>query len=234
MYSFETAAAAHDLRNRLSIARCETHLLRSRVTSSNESPEPRLAECLEAIELSLTRTVALMEDVLQIAMDRIAANPDSDAELVDLTECVSEVVALHRRTSPTHQFVVRATEARLVGAWNAVAIAHLISNLIANSVKFSPTGSAIVLTLDQEENLAVLRVADHGAGRPADDLSHVFEPFYRACSSEQPAAGLGLGLASARMTVSQYGGAISIDSQVGVGTVVSVRLPLAQVARPAG
>jgi signal transduction histidine kinase len=172
--------------------------------------------------------VALMEGLLEIAMEGAQAEPNSQEELVDLSDCVSGVVALHRHTSVTHQFVVQAAEAGLVGAWNAVAISHLISNLLSNAVKFSPTGSAIVLTLDREENMAVLRVADHGIGIPAADLSHVFEPFYRASNLEQTASGLGLGLASARMTVSQYGGTIFVESQVGVGTVVSVRLPLSQ------
>jgi signal transduction histidine kinase len=229
LYSFEIAAAAHDLRNRLSIAQCETRLLRSRVASTDASHEPRLASCLDAIDLSLTRIVALMEGLLEIAIERVQAEPNPyDEDLVDLAACVSDVVAVHRQTSVTHQFVVRAVEARLIGAWKAVAISHVISNLISNAVKFSPTGSAIVLTLDREESMAVLRVADHGIGIPAADLSHVFEPFYRACNSEQTAPGLGLGLASARMTVSQYGGTIFIESQVGVGTVVSVRLPLSQ------
>jgi signal transduction histidine kinase len=234
MYTFETAAAAHDLRNRLSVAQCETRLLRSRVASTNESHEPRLEDCLDEIDSSLTRTGALMEDLLEIAMDRVQADLTSHEEHVDLTECVSAVVALHRQTSAAHQFVVRAAEARLVGAWNAVAIAHLISNLLSNAVKFSRTGSAILLTLDREESVAVLRVADHGIGIPAADLSHVFEPFYRACNSDQTTAGLGLGLASARMTVSHYGGTIFVDSQVGVGTVVSVRLPLSQISQPTG
>lgn len=234
MYTFETAAAAHDLRNRLSIAQCETRLLRSRVASTDESPESRLTDCLDAVDQSLTTTVALMEDLLEIAMERVAAYPDAHAELVDLAECVSEVVALHRHTSPPHQIVVRAAEVRPVAARSAIAIAHVISNLLSNAVRFSRTGSSILLTLDQEGSMAVLRVADHGIGIPEADLSHVFEPFYRACNSEQPYAGLGLGLATARMLVSQYGGTINVDSQIGVGTVVSVRLPLAQQAQPTG
>jgi signal transduction histidine kinase len=127
--------------------------------------------------------------------------------------------------------VVQASAPRLVGAWKAVAIAHLISNLISNAVKFSRAGSVIRLTLDREERMAVLRVADHGIGIPAADLSHVFEPFYRACNAEPTASGLGLGLATAKMIVSEHGGTIHVESQVGVGTAVSVRLPLSQQAR---
>jgi signal transduction histidine kinase len=231
MYSFEIATAAHDLRNRMSIAQCETHLLRSRVATTDESHEPRLADCLDAVDLSLTRTAALMEDLLELATERVAAESDIPEELVNLTTCVVEVVALHRQTRTTHQFVVQAAEPRLVGAWKAVAIAHVISNLISNAVKFSRAGSVVQLTLDREENMAVLRVADHGIGIPAADLSHVFEPFYGACNAERTGSGLGLGLATAKMTVSRHGGTIGVESQVGVGTVVSVRLPLSQKSR---
>ena len=234
MYSFELATAAHDLRNRLSIAECETHLLRTRVATIDDSGAPRLANCLDAIDHSLARTAALLEELLRIATERVAAESNTPDELVDLTACVSQVVALHRQTSRTHQFDVRAAGPRLFGAWNAVAITHLISNLLSNAVKFSRAGSAILVTVDREGSTAVLRVVDHGIGIPAAELSHVFEPFYRACNAERTAAGLGLGLASARMTVSQHGGTIGVDSQVGVGTVVSVRLPLPQLPRPTG
>jgi signal transduction histidine kinase len=226
MYSFEIATAAHDLRNRLSIAQCETHLLCSRVATSDESHEPRLADCLDAIDLSLTRTAALMEDLLELAAERVAAESNSPEELLDLTACVSKAVALHTERCATHQFVVQGGEPGPVGPWNSVAIAHVISNLISNAVKFSRAGSVIQLTVDREKSMALLRVADHGMGIPAADLSHVFEPFYRACNSERTATGLGLGLASARMMISQQGGTICVESQVGVGSVVSVRLPL--------
>lgn len=226
MHTFEIATAAHDLRNRMSIAQCETRLLRSRVASTDEAREPRLADCLDAIEHSMSRSAALMEALLELATDRIATESNPQEELLDLTVCAAEAVALHCKTGATHQFVVEATEARLVGAWNAVAITHVISNLISNAVKFSPPGSVIRLTLDQEENMAMLRVADEGIGIPVAELSHVFEPFYRACNAERTAAGLGLGLATAKMSVNQYGGSISLESEVGAGTVVTVRLPL--------
>jgi signal transduction histidine kinase len=75
---------------------------------------------------------------------------------------------------------------------------------------------------------AVIRVRDCGLGIPAADLPHVFERYHRASNVAGQIGGTGLGLTGARHIVEQHGGTISLESEEGRGTTVTVRLPLAE------
>jgi len=81
-----------------------------------------------------------------------------------------------------------------------------------------------VATRDGE---AVVAVSDGGPGIPPDELSRVFEPFYRGKGSAPATPGAGLGLAICRTLLDRYGGAIAVESPAGSGATFRVRLPLA-------
>lgn len=72
----------------------------------------------------------------------------------------------------------------------------------------------------------MVRVQDQGAGIPAQDLPHVFEPFYRASNVVGQVEGTGIGLFGARAIVEQLGGTLKLRSTEAVGTTVTLRLPL--------
>jgi two-component system, OmpR family, sensor histidine kinase VicK len=101
---------------------------------------------------------------------------------------------------------------------------RLIINLLSNAVKYSPKGGEIRVTLTQEGDDVVLRVADHGIGIPQSDLSHVFEPFFRA-ENTTTIPGTGFGLSIVRDCAALHGGAVSVESTLGEGATFSVRLP---------
>jgi signal transduction histidine kinase len=109
---------------------------------------------------------------------------------------------------------------------------RVVGNLLANAVKYSPDGgcvtAAVALLGDQGSaaRTAVLRVTDAGIGIPATELAHITEPFYRASNAVGRARGSGVGLAGARQIVEQHGGRLTIESEEGAGTTVSVFLPL--------
>ncbi|MEP9364894.1 HAMP domain-containing sensor histidine kinase [Nocardioides sp. CN2-186] len=103
-----------------------------------------------------------------------------------------------------------------------VRIRQAVGNLVANAIRHTPPGGEIVLRGGD----GVLEVADTGAGIPAADLPHVFERFRRADASRSRATGgSGLGLAIVRQIVEAHGGAVTIESDVGVGTRVRITLP---------
>ena len=84
----------------------------------------------------------------------------------------------------------------------------------------------MVVTLDQAGGWAIVRVADQGLGIPSPDRPHVFKPGYRASNVAGLATGSGIGLASVHRIVHRLGGTISIQSSPGLGTTVTVRLPI--------
>ena len=105
-------------------------------------------------------------------------------------------------------------------------IGQLLSNLLGNAVKFTPTGGTVTLALERNGDGAVLRVSDDGIGIDAVELPHVFDRFYRGTrAAETRATGSGLGLAIAKSIVDMHRGVITVDSAPGAGTTVEVRLP---------
>ena len=105
-------------------------------------------------------------------------------------------------------------------------IGQLLSNLLGNAVKFTPSGGSVTLTLERNGDGAVLRVSDTGIGIDASELPHIFDRFYRGTrAAEARATGSGLGLAIVKSIVDMHRGLITVDSAADRGTTVEVRLP---------
>ncbi|HEY9596586.1 MAG TPA: hybrid sensor histidine kinase/response regulator [Cyanophyceae cyanobacterium] len=102
---------------------------------------------------------------------------------------------------------------------------HILINLLSNAIKYSPQGTTIKLDLICQDNTATLRIQDQGIGIPQKDRHRLFETFSR-CSNVGRIEGTGLGLAIVKKCVDLYEGQIQIESEVNVGTTVTVTLPL--------
>ena len=124
------------------------------------------------------------------------------------------------------RIVVVAGEATLVGSWHRMRLERAVANVLGNALKYSRPGSRVVLSTEREGRWAVLRVRDRGVGIPAGELARVCEPFYRASNVAHRFPGSGLGLASVHGVAEAHGGTVSVDSEVGIGTTVTLRLPL--------
>jgi chemotaxis family two-component system sensor kinase Cph1 len=101
---------------------------------------------------------------------------------------------------------------------------QIISNLISNAVKYSSAERPVQLTLQYVDTAWELAIRDHGIGIPEADLSHLFEPFHRS-SNVGTISGTGLGLVIVKDSVELHGGTVSVESQLGAGTTVTVRIP---------
>ena len=96
-------------------------------------------------------------------------------------------------------------------------------------MKYSGTGGIVQVSLRREGDWVVLKVTDNGPGIPAEDISRVFERFYRVDKARsRESGGTGLGLAIAKQIVESHGGTIGFDSEYGKGSVVTMYLPRAQ------
>ncbi|MCX5976931.1 MAG: HAMP domain-containing sensor histidine kinase [Coprothermobacterota bacterium] len=112
------------------------------------------------------------------------------------------------------------------GAADEEALGRVMENLLTNAVKFSPKGGKVEIRLGMEGDALLLEVEDHGLGIPANEQAQLFQPFQRGRSAEQRKIhGTGLGLYVCRRIVEEHGGAISLASEEGKGTIVTVRLP---------
>jgi signal transduction histidine kinase len=102
---------------------------------------------------------------------------------------------------------------------------HVLSNLIANAVKYSPPGTPVTFSVSRDGGDAIFIVQDRGMGIPEDDRKRLFTPFYRG-KNVATIQGTGLGLVIVKHCVERHGGTIEVDSAEKFGTTVSVRLPL--------
>jgi two-component system sensor histidine kinase/response regulator len=106
-------------------------------------------------------------------------------------------------------------------------IRQILSNLLSNAIKFTPAEGKVTLRVRKEQNAAVFQVEDTGIGIPASAQSILFEKFQQLESARQREyQGTGLGLALTKQLVELHGGSIKVTSEVGVGSVFTVRLPL--------
>jgi two-component system, OmpR family, phosphate regulon sensor histidine kinase PhoR len=117
----------------------------------------------------------------------------------------------------------------LVVDGDANQLARVLMNLLSNAVKFTPEGGRIELTAEAAGGWAVVSVADTGIGIPDADKKDLFTRFFRASNATQQAIqGTGLGLAIIQTIIAGHGGELTLQSQEGAGTAITVRLPLAE------
>ena len=111
------------------------------------------------------------------------------------------------------------------------AFRQIVSNLLSNAVKFTPTGGKIMARLSLADEGAMLSIRDTGCGIPSDQLPVIFQPFEQVGSRYgKPSGGTGLGLTLVRSLTDLHGGTCRIDSEVDMGTLVTVFFPTVQGA----
>jgi signal transduction histidine kinase len=139
-------------------------------------------------------------------------------------------VQVHQLETSRHQLQVTVGTPALVGVWDGERVERVLANLLSNATKYSPDGGVVRVVLARRTDVggawAVVRVEDHGVGIPAHDLPRVFERFHRGANVEGRIRGVGIGLAGAKQIVEQHGGTIALTSEEGLGTTVTVALPL--------
>jgi len=107
-----------------------------------------------------------------------------------------------------------------------VRIEQVISNLLTNAIRHTPSGGSVSVTVKNGEGGLEISVSDTGEGIATEDLPHVFERFYRSGSSRaRKEGGTGLGLAIVKQMVEAHGGKVWVESKMGTGSMFSILLP---------
>ena len=174
-------------------------------------------------EHELERMGRIVDDLLLLA--RLEEGMQLRAEPVELELVVRDAVLRAMLIAPRPIRV--DAEPGLYARADYERVLQVLTNLLANAVRHTGASDAIVLTSAREDGRALLRVADSGRGIPPDELPRVFERLYRG--GEERATdpdGSGLGLAIARSLVESMHGTIDVDSVLGRGTTLAIRLPL--------
>jgi signal transduction histidine kinase len=190
------------------------------------------AEVLGRVERSQTHLARLIDDILDFARleagrVRISLGSVVVAEVFDDLAPILEPQAEAKRimlevTAPAKQIAARADRHRLQ---------QILINLVGNAIKFTPEGGRVMVEAFHDDARVMIRVADSGLGIPADRLQSIFEPFVQVDSEfTRRASGAGLGLAISRDLARMMGGELTVESEIGQGSVFSVSLPVADEA----
>jgi signal transduction histidine kinase len=228
------ASAAHDLRNPLTAIRGHAQLLWRQATRGEAVAPERLTQVAAQIDRSTRQMATLIDELLDLARLQIGQSLELDRRPTDLVALTARIVADHQDTSSAHAVRLESVAPRLVGAWDGPHLERVVGNLVANAIKYSPDGGIVRVRVRETDvagaRWAELAVQDEGLGIPRDELSHVFERFYRGRQVAGRIGGSGIGLAATREIVEQHGGTIAVESTEGKGTTVTVRLPLGDEA----
>lgn len=143
---------------------------------------------------------------------------------MDLMPFFEEILEEFRIISAeSHRFVFESSLKTMVHA-DEKLLRQIITNLISNAVKYSPTGSAVTVSLHASDQEFTVKVTDEGIGIPEKDLARLFDAFYRMESTKMQ-RGTGLGLTIVQELSVLCGASIHVSSVVGVGSIFTVTFP---------
>lgn len=221
------ATLSHELRNPLAPIRNAISVLRH-LLGDHASGET-VNKLLSMVERQTDHLVRLVDDLLEVS--RITTGKVKlKISKVNLHEVVRQAVEISEPliTAARHQLKIRETGEDLFVEGDAVRLTQVVTNLLTNSARYTPTGGTIAVTLRRESLVAVVSVADNGIGISENMLPRVFELFSQSrAAASGGKGGLGVGLALVKDLVEMHGGAVAARSDgVGRGSEFVVRLPL--------
>ena len=207
--------AGHELRTPLTSLRTNVAVLRR---LQNLAPEAR-KQLVDDLDSETKELTALVNELVELATDRRDDEPAQECDLDAL--CEQAAARVRRRTG---REITVVGDGSLVSCRPA-AIDRAVINLIDNAAKFSAEGSSAASVIEVEVNQGRVAVSDRGPGIPVDDLTHIFDRFYRSVASRS-LPGSGLGLAIVRDIVESHGGTVFAATREGGGSTVGFTLPM--------
>jgi K+-sensing histidine kinase KdpD len=216
-------AVSHDLRTPLaSIIASAGSLRQAEVVWTDAERESFLGD-IEGEAQRLARIVANLLDLSR--MEAGTLRPERG--WYDLPALTDDVLGRLRNVTRDHPVHVRVSEDLPPVPLDYVEVDQVLSNLIENAVRHTPSGTEIWISIDRQGADAVVAVADSGPGIPETALTHLFDPFVRAARRKGGPGGVGLGLAIARGLVEAHGGRITATNRAEGGASFRFTLPLA-------
>lgn len=215
---------SHEFRNPLAaiLTAADTLLnYRDRLTAT------QIDERLHRIRRTVLHMADIMEDILQLGRLQ-SERGHIQATMTDLDALVRSVIDELVHTAHGQDRIEYASStAPLEVECDPRVLKQVISNLIANALKYSPPDKQAYVSLRLAGDRIVLTIRDEGIGIPKADLPRLFEPFHRAANTGQ-IGGTGLGLSITKQIVDMHHGEITVESEEMHGTTFTVTLPITQ------
>jgi len=213
------AVLGHDLRNPLAAVGATAELM------VRSSTEPQMIALGTRLRATARRMSKLIDDVLDFARGRLGSGMGIEAlEVPDLASYLRDVVAEAREANPERSVTDSITIDRAVRC-DRGRMQQLLSNLLGNALTYGAADRPVRVCAFIEDQALVLTVANEGEPIRPENLSRVFEPYWRPHNSK-PGGGLGLGLYICAQIARAHGGELTVRSAADSGTVFEARLPI--------
>jgi signal transduction histidine kinase/type II secretory pathway pseudopilin PulG len=216
------AIVSHDLRNPLNGVTLGASLLQMSTQLADEDREQ-----IDTIVVSARRMNRLIADLLDVTRLEGGKRLPIEPEDITVGELFAEAEEIFKAQAMVASVTIEIDAPSDLPPLFADRhrIMQVVSNLLGNSLKFTPPGGRISLTAERRDAEVLFGVDDNGPGIPKENLSDIFSPYWQAKRTERMGAGLGLPIA--RGIVEAHGGRIWVESEQGVGTTFYFTLPLA-------
>ncbi len=221
-----TADASHELRAPVSLIRTTAEV----AVLKEDRPAKDYLEALRDILEESERTSQVVDSLMLLA--RTDSGKESlELALVDARTVLRGAAEQGERLSRNHgvDFNLDVPDTAVPIQADADAVRRALLILMDNAAKYTPRGGSVRVGLTCAGPFAIASVADTGIGISQEDIPHVFDRFWRADKARsREEGGAGLGLSIAKWIIDMHGGSISVRSELGKGSVFSIRLPLAE------
>lgn len=212
--------AAHDLRTPLTHLRGTAELAMQKETDV-QAYRTALISCVDESERMLTMLSTLMDiSEAETGVMRL------DKKQVNLTELLEDMVELYSYGADEKNIALSLlkVEDAVISA-DVNRMRQVITNLLDNAIKYTASGGNVTVSMAKIEGKVTIAVADTGTGISPEDLIHIWERLYRG-SNSRSLPGLGLGLGLVRAILGAHGGEVTVESELGKGSVFTIILPV--------
>jgi two-component system, OmpR family, sensor histidine kinase VicK len=213
---------SHEFRTPMTVVQTSLELLEG--YNQAITPEQR-SRCFVIIKTAMQSMLRLLEQVslYKEELIRFKTNPTQ----INLEQLCQNAIALRQpQGGNLHSLQLNSYLSTPWIYFDATMLHIILDKLLSNAIKYSPKGGIIQLNLEQKNQQIILEIKDRGMGIPSEDLPRLCEPFHRARNAAEFLPGIGFGLAIVKKIVDLLEGAIAIDSKLGIGTTVTITLPL--------
>ncbi|HEY5588964.1 MAG TPA: HAMP domain-containing sensor histidine kinase [Candidatus Paceibacterota bacterium] len=214
------ADAAHELRTPLAVMKAGSEVILRKDRTENEYIK-FIKESLDEVE----RLTVLSNNLLFLASNNQKKNVLTSK--VSFSEvCKKQIDIIRAYANLKEVLIEESIDNNLIVLGIKDDLTRLIINLLKNAIDYNKKGGKVIISLKQINNEIILSIKDSGIGIKKEDLSFIFERFYKVDNSRtQNASGAGLGLSIVKEIINEHNGSIKVTSNTGIGTEFIVKLP---------
>lgn len=218
-----TSDVAHELRTPLMA-------MQATVEAMQDGVMPADQDNLATVAVEVRRLSRLVDAMLRLSRMENGTTP-LHMEKCDVVALASELVTVHvqlfQDNGITLSFENETGHQKFMAELDPDLIREAMVNLISNALRYTPDGGTVWVRVGRDRRNVRLSVQDTGMGIAKEDIPRVFSRFWRSdASRERVAGGLGVGLALTKEIVDRHNGTITVDSEEGVGTTFTLKLPI--------